>query len=126
MTILDPLTGELSFPGGLRLSAGMSLGDGDRLMPMGKKEVSGGIIAPLCLTRQGLLSEVRLSVCAVDGQAVSGAAQRAFLFSCLRFKDPCPDTQECVRIRCAFGEVLVVTDPYTGSVEARIRYALDA
>ena len=93
------------------------------LIPFPACEAAGGMVAPVVFLEQGQLSTIQLSVTSV-GQKSSPTAdqQRAFLFSLLRCKDPCPDTRRTCRILCDFGTATFSTDPRTGCAHLRLSY----
>lgn len=94
-----------------------------RIVPFPVLKVRGGRIAILAFLEESKLASVRLSVVAIGQKTMPPAEQqRAFLFSLIRCKDLCPDTQRSCRIACAFGSVTISTDPRTGSALARIAY----
>ncbi len=133
MALLDTQTGAIAYLDGLTLKPGMPpaaldaryAGVRDRDVPLPPHPVAGGMLAPVCQFEDGALTAVALYAAEVAGRDVSASdRQRAFLLRRLHLKDPCPDTLGTLRVRCAFGELLLSTDPHTGQAEARIQYAL--
>ena len=134
MSFFNPETGEMQFSDGLCLRGGMPVDAIDpHLRYTGSQEavyclpplaVEGGSLGAVLTADQGGLRTLRLTVAAITGRhQVPGERQRAFLFARLDLRDPCPDTMDCVRIECPFGEMYLSTDPCTGRAEARILYA---
>lgn len=131
MALLDWETGELRFGGGLRLwpempAAALSerLKGAERaLWRSDALAVPGGSLSAVCAVEGGALARVSLEVSQTGGKLCPGAEkQRAFLFSRLGLKDPCPDTRASVRVRRGFGEVVVSSDPHTGRAVAIVIY----
>lgn len=133
MKFFTPETGEIRFPGGLSLRGGMPARaiDPHFCCPPGREAVfclprlavEGGSLAPVCLLAEDALRTVRLSAVSVTGrQQTPGERQRAFLFALLGLADPCPDTQQTVRIKAAFGYLTLYTDPVSGQAEALVEY----
>ena len=131
MALLNKETGELTFMDGLRLSAGMPMGelaqrlDGrtDAIVRLESHAVAGGRLVPVCTVTGGALESVALTISSVASRPMRKAErQRAFLFARLDLEDPCPDTLDSVHIACPFGEMFLSTDPFTGRAEARILY----
>ncbi len=142
MAFFDPESGELLFACGLRLHAGMKRADvlsalrrcaqppadlaftaEDSFVPFPAFRVPGGQAAPICVLRHGVLRAVELNVAAV-GQREHPPAElaRAMLFGLARCKDPAPDSRAPVLLSCAFGTLLVSTDPRTGASTLRVTY----
>lgn len=136
MPFLNMDSGDLVFSDGFCLRAGMSAQeltadqavpplDGEAVLLLPARGVRGGSVAPVCEFQHNGLCRVTLAVDTVGGRTERNAGrQRAFLFSLLCLRDPCPDTRRCVRVRCPFGEALLFSDPYTGYASARLLYAL--
>ena len=132
MAFFSADTGRLLFSDGLLLEKGMPGQQlNERYSPLREEEAlcldahpaKGGSLALVCALRLGCLCGVTLHVQAVGGKEGVGAdRQRAFLFRALGLRDPCPDTRRTVRVACAFGHLLIYSDPYTGSAAARIQY----
>lgn len=139
MPFFDSKEGTLTFEGGLSLQKHMSSKTPATAMPEGNGEAvsgdpcemlflpvqsaGGGFLSPVCIFREDRLVEVSLHVKAVGQRAQPTAdQQRAFLFSLINAKDPCPDTKRNVRLRCGFGEVSISTDPRLGSAVLRLTY----
>lgn len=132
MSLLNKETGELTFSDGLRLGAGLAMdelahrlqGRLNAIVRMDSHAVSGGRLIPVCTVMGGALQSVTLSISSASSRPMRKAdRQRAFLFSRLELRDPCPDTMGSVRVECPFGELFLSTDPITGRAEARILYA---
>ena len=132
MALLNQETGELTFSDGLRLGAGLVMGElsqrlqgrQDAIVRMDSHAVSGGRLIPVCTVMGGALQSVVLSISSAASRPMRKAdRQRAFLFARLDLRDPCPDTMGSVRIECPFGELFISNDPITGRAEARILYA---
>lgn len=137
MMFLTPETGELRFPGGLSLRAGMEAREIDphlRSLPgqeavfcLPQLPVEGGLLAPVCVLEDGRLAAVRLTAAAVTGRhETPGERQRAFLFALLGLKDPCPDTRQSVQVTAPFGSLTLYTDPVTGQAGALVEYGKPA
>ncbi len=133
MMFLTPETGEIRFSGGLSLRAGTGAREIDphlRTLPgqdtvfcLPRLAVEGGSLAPVCILDDGGLHTVRLTAVSVTGrQQTPGDRQRAFLFGLLGLKDPCPDTQQSVRVKAPFGTLTIYTDPVTGQAGALVEY----
>ena len=133
MALLNQETGELTFSDGLRLGAGLAMGElsqrlqgrQDAIVRMDSHAVAGGRLIPVCTVMGGALQSVALSISSANSRPMrKSERQRAFLFARLDLRDPCPDTMDSVRIECPFGEIFLSTDPLTGRSEARILYAV--
>jgi len=133
MAFLNRETGELSFSDGLRLSAGLPVGEvaellGDELdgiVRLSSHTVAGGRMIPVCAVDHGSVHSISLCPSAIGGREPGSAEkQRAFLFSRLGLRDPVPDSLQSVQVRCPFGEIMILSDPHTGRSEARIIYAV--
>lgn len=133
MALLNQETGELTFQDGLRLGAGLAMdelalrldGRQNAVVRLESHAVAGGRLVPVCTVMGGALQSVALTIASAAGRPMRKAErQRAFLFSRLDLRDPCPDTMGSVRIQCPFGELFLSTDPCTGRAEARILYAV--
>ena len=133
MALLNKETGELTFSDGLRLGAGLAMGElaerlngrMDAVVRLESHEVAGGRLIPVCTVMGGALQSVSITISSVAGRPCRKAEkQRAFLFAKLDLRDPCADTLENVRIECPFGELFLSADPVTGRAEARILYAV--
>lgn len=131
MALLDWETGALRFSDGLRLWPAMPASELSQRLSGAERAlwrsdalaVAGGSLSAVCMVEDGVLARVALEVDQTGGKLNPGAEkQRAFLFSCLRLKDPCPDTLGCVRVRRGFGEVILSTDPHTGHASAVVIY----
>ena len=93
------------------------------IIPFPACPVRGGQVGAAAFLEEGRLTAIPLSVVFVGHKAMPPAdQQRAYLFSLLRCKDPCPDTQRTCRLACAFGSILLSTDPRTGCAHARLSY----
>jgi len=132
MALLNKETGELTFSDGLRLCAGLAMdevaerlgGRESAVIRLDSHAVSGGRLIPVCTVMGGAVQSVTLSISSVGSRPMRKTErQRAFLFSRLDLRDPCPDTMDSVCIDCPFGEMYLTTDPVTGRSEARILYA---
>lgn len=133
MALLNQETGELTFQDGLHLGAGLAMdelalrldGRQNAVVRLESHAVAGGRLVPVCTVMGGALQSVALTIASAAGRPMRKAErQRAFLFSRLDLRDPCPDTMGSVRIQCPFGELFLSTDPCTGRAEARILYAV--
>ncbi len=133
MMFLTPDTGEIRFPDGLCLRAGMQAREIDphlrshpgqeAVFTLPRMAVEGGSVAAVCVLDDGGLHTVRLTAAAVTGRQQTPAdRQRAFLFGLLGLKDPCPDTQQTVRVKAPFGRVTMYTDPVTGQAGVLVEY----
>ena len=133
MRFFDPDTGEVCFPGGLCLRGGIaaeqidpnlrSLPGEDTVFCLPALAVEGGALAPVCVLDGSGLASLRLTAVSVNGrQQTPGERQRAFLFGLFGLKDPCPDTQQPVRIKAAFGYLTLYTDPVSGQAGALVEY----
>lgn len=132
MALLDWETGALCFSDGLELRPNMPasalserLSGAERaLWRSDMLAVAGGCLSAVCAVEDGVLARVSLEVSQTGGKLCPGAEkQRAFLFACLRLKDPCPDTRGCVRVRRGFGQVVLSSDPHTGRAAAVVIYS---
>jgi len=132
MAFLNHETGELTFQDGLRLSAGLAMdelaqrlqGRSNAMVRLESHAVPNGRLVPVCSVMGGALQSVTLTISSASSRPMrKSERQRAFLFSRLDLRDPCPDTMDSVRIECPFGEIFLSTDPLTGRSEARILYA---
>ena len=133
MQFFNPHTGEMHFPCGLCLRGGIpaeqidpnlrALPGEDTAFCLPHLAVEGGALAPVCTLGEGGLAAVRLTAVSVNGrQQTPGERQRAFLFGLFGLKDPCPDTQQPVRIRAPFGHLTLYTDPVSGQAGALVEY----
>ncbi|MBR3872631.1 MAG: hypothetical protein IKJ26_00520 [Clostridia bacterium] len=132
MAFLNRDTGELTFSDGTRLSAGLPLEDEltqrlggaqSGVIRLQSRSVQGGRLVPICTVEGGAVQSITLCVSSIGGKEPrTSARQRAFLFARMGLEDPCPDTQDCVRILCPFGEMLFVTDPHTLRPEVRLTF----
>lgn len=137
MPFMDAQTGRMTFLDGLSLYSGMPAQEinerfqnpieRDITLCLKERPVEGGSLAPVCVLDAHGLRCVTLYAHSPAGRQDAGAdRQRAFLFAVLRLKDPCPDTRRAVKVRCAFGTVLIDTEPYTGVAAARLEYSRKA
>lgn len=133
MIFLTPETGEICFPDGLCLRAGMQPREIDphlrshpgqeAVFSLPAMAVEGGSLAAVCVLNDAGLHTVRLTAAAVTGRQQTPAdRQRAFLFGLLGLKDPCPDTRQSVSIKAPFGRLTVYTDPVSGQAGALVEY----
>lgn len=133
MRFFNPDTGEVRFPGGLCLRGGIpaeqidpnlrSLPGEDTVFCLPALAVEGGALAPVCVLAENGLSVLRLTAVSVSGrQQTPGERQRAFLFGLFGLKDPCPDTQQSVRIKAPFGHLTLYSDPVSGQAGALVEY----
>ena len=133
MTFFNPDTGELCFAGGLCLTGNMDVqaidphfryaGQQEAVYCLPALAVEGGALAPVLTLNENGLSVLRLTAATVTGrQQTPGERQRAFLFGLFGLKDPCPDTQQPVRIKAPFGHLTLYTDPVSGQAGALVEY----
>ena len=131
MAFLNRETGELTFADGTRLSSGLPMdelaqrlnGAISGIVRLQSRSVQGGRLIPVCPVEGGAVQSISLCVSSIGGkEPKSSAKQRAFLFARMGLEDPCPETQECVRVLCPFGEMLFVTDPHTLRPEVRLSF----
>ena len=131
MAFLNRETGELTFSDGLRLGPGLPMdelaerldGAQQGIVRLQSHPVTGGRLIPICMVEGGAVQSISLCPGTLNGKEPRDAARlRAFLFARMGLEDPCPDTQDCVRILCPFGEMLFVTDPLTLRPEVRLTF----
>ncbi len=131
MAFFNRETGELSFSDGFTLSFGLAMDEvAQRLhgrtqgaVRLQSHAVPGGRLVPVCMVDGGAVQSVSLCVGSLNSkEPATPARQRAFLFSRMGLSDPCADTRETVRVLCPFGELLFLTDPYTGRSEVRLHF----
>ena len=139
MQFFDEKSGALALGRGCSLSARMTeeavlenrahLGKSDvqpkrgGMVPFPSIKAGKGRIAPLAIVEGGVLRAVHLWTAATKGRPPQTAhQQRAFLFSLLGCKDPCPDTLKSCHVACEFGSMTLSSDPRTGCALARITY----
>ena len=139
MLFLDAESGMLTFENGVRLvphmegtallealreAGGSASGKGENgVVVFPACPVAGGMLAALCVLREGRLQSVSLTVASVGQKAAPSAEQqRAFLFQCFAAKDPCPDTRRNCDLSCPFGSISLCTDPRVGCAVGRISY----
>lgn len=134
MSFFNPETGEMQFSNGLCLRGGMPVDAIDpHLRYTGSQEavyclpplaVEGGSLGAVLTADPNGLRSLRLMVASITGRhQVPGERQRAFLFDLFRLADPCPDTQQNVRLKAPFGRLTLYTDPVTGQAGALLEYA---
>lgn len=133
MAFFNRETGELCFQDGLKLSAGLPVGEAaellgdavDGLVRLPSHAVSGGRLIPILTVDHGTVQSIALCISSIASNAPgSTAKQRAFLFSRLGLRDPAQTPFETVTVRCPFGELSISADLHTGRAEARIIYAI--
>lgn len=142
MAFFDPETGALRFADGPTFRAGMTYADvlaacdapaaktatsEEAFLPFPAYRVPGGRVAPVCVLRGGALHAVELHVAAVGQREQPGPdLARALLFGLAHCKDPAPDSRAPVLLQCAFGALLVATDPHSGRSVLRVTYRAPA
>lgn len=129
MAFFDCDTGRITFEDGLTLEGGMevagleALAVGQEEMALGSHAAPGGRVAALLDVRAGRLHSVTLTVGEAAGRRLPDSArQREYLLGLLNLRDPCPDTMGSVCVTAPFGQLLLVTQPYTGAFSALIQY----
>ncbi len=139
MPFFDDQSGALTLPTGHQLTGRMpkaevlraleslspreTLLEENRTIPFPSLDVPGGRVALLAFLAHGLLKHVHIFPTGIGQKTVLTAEQqRAFLFSLVRLKDPCPDTGRSCQITCPFGSLGLSTDPRTGFATLRLSY----
>lgn len=133
MLFFNPETGEMNFSDDLCLRGGMPVhaidphlcytGAQEAVYCLPQLAVEGGSVGVVLTADGDGLATVRISAVSVTGRhQTPGERQRAFLFHLFRLTDPCPDTQQNVRLKAPFGRLTLYTDPVTGQAGALVEY----
>ncbi|NLO84474.1 MAG: hypothetical protein GX096_03460 [Clostridiales bacterium] len=131
MSLLHQESGSLTFSDGFCLLPKMNRDEipsqpsrmAADMISLGSHPVHGGSLSVIGMLRADKLRTITLAVhTASHPFLIPSSRQRAFIFTALCMKDPCPDTKQNVKIDCPFGHILIFTDPHTGQTCARITY----